>query len=88
MLTVKNLSFAYWSKTAVDNMSFDIKSAEVIGILGTNGAGNLLPLQRYLGLNLKKQQPPVSSGDCCFSLKVLFRALQYYKSIVSPPVTP
>lgn len=39
MVEIKNLVKNYGSKTAVDDISFSIKSGEVVGFLGPNGAG-------------------------------------------------
>ena len=38
-LTIENLSKLYGSQRAVDNISFEIKTGEVVGFLGPNGAG-------------------------------------------------
>ena len=38
-ITVKNLTKKYGSQKAVDNISFTIKTGEVVGFLGPNGAG-------------------------------------------------
>lgn len=39
MLKVKNLSKKFKAFTAVDNISFEVKSGEIVGLLGENGAG-------------------------------------------------
>ena len=39
MIEVKNITKKYGSFTAVDNISFDVKDGEVVGLLGKNGAG-------------------------------------------------
>ncbi len=39
MIEVKNLSKKYGNHTAVDNISFTIKTGEILGFLGPNGAG-------------------------------------------------
>ena len=38
-ITVENLSKSYGNQKAVDNISFKIKTGEVVGFLGPNGAG-------------------------------------------------
>lgn len=50
ILTVKNLSVTYGTKEAVDNISFSIKSGEVIGLLGANGAGKSTTIAAVLGI--------------------------------------
>jgi ABC-2 type transport system ATP-binding protein len=38
-ITVKNISKFYGKQKALDNVSFEIKSGEIVGFLGPNGAG-------------------------------------------------
>jgi len=39
MLQVKNLSYAYKNKMVLENISFELKSGSVLGIVGPNGSG-------------------------------------------------
>ena len=39
LIQVKNLSQTYGEKTALDTVSFEIKTGEIVGLLGLNGAG-------------------------------------------------
>lgn len=50
ILTVKNLSVTYGSKVVVDNISFNVKHGEVIGLLGANGAGKSSTIEAVLGI--------------------------------------
>lgn len=50
MLSVRNLTKKYKNFTAVNDISFDIKEGEVVGILGPNGAGKTTTMQILLDL--------------------------------------
>ena len=45
MIEVKNLSKAFKNSKAVDDLSFNLKSGEVVGLLGENGAGKTTTLR-------------------------------------------
>ncbi|HTC69016.1 MAG TPA: ABC transporter ATP-binding protein, partial [Acidothermaceae bacterium] len=50
VLVVRNLTVAYGSKTAVANVSFEIRDGEIFGLLGPNGAGKTSTLSAIEGL--------------------------------------
>ena len=50
VLEVKNLTKKFGKFTAVDNISFEIKDGEILGLLGQNGAGKTTTIQMLLGL--------------------------------------
>lgn len=52
MLKVENLTKKFKKATAVDNISFEVNSGEIIGLLGENGAGKTTTL-RMLATMLK-----------------------------------
>ena len=39
MIAVQNLTKKYGQLTAVDDVSFEVKQGEIVGLLGHNGAG-------------------------------------------------
>jgi len=49
MLTVKNLTKKFDTVTAVDNISFTLKKGEILGFLGTNGAGKTTSMRLITG---------------------------------------
>ncbi len=49
-IQVKNLSKAYSDITAVNNISFEVPTGEILGILGPNGSGKTTTLKSILGL--------------------------------------
>lgn len=50
VLSVSGLCKAYASQTAVDDISFEVRRGEVVGILGPNGAGKTTTLNMILGV--------------------------------------
>jgi ABC-2 type transport system ATP-binding protein len=50
ILNVKNLSKTYQKIAAVQDISFSVKSGEIIGLLGPNGAGKTTTLNMILGI--------------------------------------
>lgn len=50
ILEVKNLTKLYENARAVDDISFSVKSGEIVGLLGPNGAGKTTTINMILGL--------------------------------------
>src|ERR1700683_4813109 len=50
VLSVTNLSKLYGSTRAVDVLSFDVESQEIVGLLGPNGAGKTTTINMVLGV--------------------------------------
>ena len=48
VLIVNNLTKKFANFTAVDNISFSIKTGEIVGLLGPNGAGKTTTIQMLL----------------------------------------
>lgn len=64
-ITIENLSKHYGPQKAVDNISFEVKTGEILGFLGPNGAGKsttMKMLTGYLG---------IGEGDVRFGEKSL-----------------
>ena len=49
MIEVKNITKKYGNFTAVDNINFKIEEGEIIGLLGTNGAGKSTTMNMITG---------------------------------------
>jgi ABC-2 type transport system ATP-binding protein len=45
MITVRNLTKRFLTKTAIENISFDVAPGEIVGFLGPNGAGKTTTLR-------------------------------------------
>ncbi len=50
VLGVRGLRKSYRKRTVVDNVSFDIRQAEIVGLLGPNGAGKTTIFYMIVGL--------------------------------------
>jgi ABC-2 type transport system ATP-binding protein len=48
-IQINNLSKKYGSQTAVDNISFEVKTGEILGFLGPNGAGKSTSMKMITG---------------------------------------
>lgn len=49
MIKVENVTKKYGAFTAVDNISFEIKKGEIVGLLGANGAGKTTTMNMITG---------------------------------------
>jgi len=50
VLSARHLTKRFGTFTAVDDISFEIRSGEILGLLGPNGAGKTTTIQMLLGL--------------------------------------
>lgn len=50
IIEVKNLTKEYKKIKAVDNLSFDVKEGEILGLLGPNGSGKSTTINCILSL--------------------------------------
>lgn len=66
MLRVNHLSFSYEKKSVLENISFEVKNGEVIGILGLNGAGKSTLLNSIAGFL------PLQQGTIQFQNETLY----------------
>jgi len=58
ILEIKNASFSYGNNLVLENVSFDVKRGDYVGIIGPNGGGKTTLLNIVLGL-LKPQKGEV-----------------------------
>jgi ABC-2 type transport system ATP-binding protein len=65
MISVKNLKKSFSGVVAVDDLSFDIRSGEVVGFLGPNGAGKSTTMKMLTGF-----LEPSSGEISVFDLKL------------------
>ncbi len=50
MLSVQNVSRSYGELKAVDDLSFQVQSGEIFGLLGPNGSGKTTTVKMILGM--------------------------------------
>ena len=50
MIEIKNVTKKYGDKTAIKNISFDIKDGEIFGFIGHNGAGKTTMIKSLIGI--------------------------------------
>ena len=62
MIKVENLTKAFGTKVAVDNISFTVDNGEVLGFLGPNGAGKSTTMRMVTGF-LAPTEGRVMVGD-------------------------
>src|SRR5690554_6413845 len=48
-IQITNLTRRYGTQTAVDNISFEVKTGEILGFLGPNGAGKSTSMKMITG---------------------------------------
>ena len=62
MLSVNNLSVGYKGLLAIQDVSFEVKSGEVVSLIGSNGAGKTTLLKAILGL-LRPEKGEIRLND-------------------------
>jgi len=65
IIKVKNLMIGYQERTVMENVSFDIKPGELVGIIGCNGAGKSTLLKSIRGIL------PLQKGEVSYFNKPL-----------------
>lgn len=65
MLKVENINISYGAIHAIHDLSLEVKSGEIVTLIGANGAGKTSTLRAISGLN------PVKSGEITYEGKVI-----------------
>jgi bacitracin transport system ATP-binding protein len=82
-IETKNLTKKYREQTAVNNVSLQVKSGEIYGLLGRNGAGKTSIMKMILGLT------SITSGDAyMFGHKIKGNQKDLYPRVGSTIETP
>ena len=76
MIKVSNLSKQYLEKAAIDNISFEVESGEIVGFLGPNGAGKTTTLRMLTGYI-----PPTSGNASIAGHDVFFESIKARQKI-------
>lgn len=75
IIKVQNLEKSYGKKKVVNDISFEIKQGEIVGILGPNGAGKSTTFYMILGLT-KPNNGSVFFNDINITHKPMFKRCQ------------
>ncbi|MFZ2681562.1 MAG: metal ABC transporter ATP-binding protein [Patescibacteria group bacterium] len=63
VMSVQGVTFAYAKNLILDNVSFDLKAGDYVGIVGPNGGGKTTLLKIMLGLLKPEQGEVILLGD-------------------------
>ena len=74
MISVENVSKFFGSVKALENVSFEIKSGEVVGFLGPNGAGKTTMMRLVTGIFPPTEGKILINGKNLFKSKAAIRA--------------
>ncbi|MDD3502117.1 MAG: ATP-binding cassette domain-containing protein, partial [Candidatus Cloacimonetes bacterium] len=74
-IKVQNLAKTYGKKSVVNDISFEIKQGEIVGILGPNGAGKSTTFYMILGLT-KPNAGKVFFNDIEITKKPMYKRCQ------------
>ena len=81
MLSVNNLSVGYKGLLAIQDVSFEVKSGEVVSLIGSNGAGKTTLLKTILGL-LKPMKGEIRLNDQVISGRPAYDVVKMKISLV------
>ena len=89
VIEVKNLTKCYKNLKAVDDLSFNVKKGEILGLLGPNGSGKsttincLLSLLKYQNGNIKifGKEMNVDSYDIKSKIGVIFQEIAVFDEL-------
>ena len=54
IVEIKHFRMNFGNKTVIRDLSFEVRSGEIFGFLGSNGSGKTTTLRALLGLNIRR----------------------------------
>ena len=66
MLRYRHVSYAYGEVAALDDVSFDAREGEIVGLIGENGAGKSTALRLLMGFLTPDRGEVLLSGGAAF----------------------
>lgn len=74
ILEIRNIQKRYDGKTIIDNLSFSVNPGEVVGLLGSNGAGKTTAFHITMGLISPESGQVIFTGKDITTLNIHLRA--------------
>ena len=80
IIEVKNLTKSYKKVKAIDDLSFEVKEGEILGLLGPNGSGKTTTINCLLSLLNFQKGSIILNNSIKQKASILKDSINYFKS--------